>query len=133
MRFWLSRIWNPQHGAECRYQLKIHAATPTAIYISQLPGRLFSPSDNSKKKLSTNFYCIFQLVWVPMTITQNIRVFFWGFYKTLFYKGPPLNSFKIFFMQRGNPYEKSVLSKVLKHTLIFWVVVMETNINSKMQ
>ena len=41
------------------------------------------------KNYPTTFYCIFQLVWVPMTTMQNIRVCFWGFYKTLFYKGPP--------------------------------------------
>ena len=36
------------------------------------------------KNCPTTFYCIFQLMWVPMTTTQNIRVYFRSFYKTLF-------------------------------------------------
>ena len=36
------------------------------------------------KNCPTIFYCICQLVWVPMTTMQNIKVCFWSFYKTLF-------------------------------------------------
>ena len=36
------------------------------------------------KKCPTTFYCIFQLVWVPTTTSQNIRLCFRTFYKTLF-------------------------------------------------
>ena len=52
-------------------------------YTAQLPGRLFSPSDKSKN-CPTTFYCIFQLVWVPMTTTQHIRVCFLSSNNTLF-------------------------------------------------
>ena len=41
------------------------------------------------KNCPTNFYCIFQLVWVPMTTTQNIRVFSGASIKHFFHKGPP--------------------------------------------
>ena len=41
------------------------------------------------KKCPITFYCIFQLVWVPMTTSQNIRVCFRTFYKTLFSLGAP--------------------------------------------
>ena len=37
---------------------------PSLAITPQLPGRLFSPSDISK-----TFYCIFELIWVPMTTT----------------------------------------------------------------
>ena len=36
------------------------------------------------KNCPTTFYCIFQLVWVPMTTTQNIRVCFLSSNNTLF-------------------------------------------------
>ena len=36
------------------------------------------------KNCPTTFYCIFQLVWVPMTTTQNIRLSF----KASLSKGP---------------------------------------------
>ena len=36
------------------------------------------------KNCPTTFYCIFQLVWVPMTTTQNIRVCFLSSKNTLF-------------------------------------------------
>ena len=54
---------------------------------TQVPGRLFSPSDICKKTVPP--LCIFQLVWVPMTSTQNIRVCFLSSNYTLFCKGPP--------------------------------------------
>ena len=41
------------------------------------------------KNCPTTFYCIFQLVWVPMTTTQNIRVCFLSSRKHFFHKGPP--------------------------------------------
>ena len=36
------------------------------------------------KNCPTTFYCIFQLIWVPMTTMQNIRVCFLSSQKTLF-------------------------------------------------
>ena len=36
------------------------------------------------KNCPTTFYCIFQLVWVPMTTMQNIRVCFLSSNNTLF-------------------------------------------------
>ena len=36
------------------------------------------------KNCPTTFYCIFNLVWVPMTTTQNIRVCFLSSNNTLF-------------------------------------------------
>ena len=36
------------------------------------------------KNCPTTFYCIFRLVWVPMTTTQNIRVCFLSSNNTLF-------------------------------------------------
>ena len=51
-------------------------------YNTQFPGRLFSPSD--VKNCPTTFYCIFLLLWVPMTTTQNIRVCFLSSNNTLF-------------------------------------------------
>ena len=50
------------------------------------------------KNCPTTFYCIFQLVWVPMTTTQNIRVASLA----------PGKHFEYSFLQRGDPYEKSV-------------------------
>ena len=40
------------------------------------------------KNCPTTFYCIFQLVWVPMTTTQNIRVCFLSSWKHFFHKVP---------------------------------------------
>ena len=51
---------------------------------AQLPGRLFSPSDILAKNCPTTFYCIFQLVWVPKTTMQNIRVCVLSSNNTLF-------------------------------------------------
>ena len=56
--------------------------------LQQLPCRLFNPSD--KNKHPTLFHCIFHLVWVLMSTTQNIKVGFWTSKKTLFSKGVPL-------------------------------------------
>ena len=40
------------------------------------------------KNCPATFYCIFELIWAPMTTKQNISVCFWSFYKTLFSWGP---------------------------------------------
>ena len=45
------------------------------IHRTQLPGRLFSPSDICKN-CPTTFYCIFQLVRVPMSTMQSIGLCF---------------------------------------------------------
>ena len=58
------------------------------------------------KNCPTTFYCIFQLVFKE----RNFEL-----------------------IQRGDPYEKSVLLELRKHTLIFCVVVIGTHTNSKMQ
>jgi hypothetical protein len=50
-----------------------------------------------------------------------------------FHKGPPLEERNFELIQRGDPYEKSVLLELRKHTLIFWVVVIGTHTNWKMQ
>ena len=42
------------------------------------------------KNCPTTFYCIFQLVWVPMTTMQNIKVCFLSSNNTLSSKGGPL-------------------------------------------
>ena len=42
------------------------------------------------KKCPTTFYCIFHLVWVPMTTTKNIRVCFLSSLDTFFIRVPPL-------------------------------------------
>ena len=46
------------------------------------------------KNCPTTFYCIFQLVWVPMSTTQSIRVCFLSSRKHFFHKGPPFEERK---------------------------------------
>ena len=49
----------------------------------QLPGRYLAQVIYAKN-CPTTFYCIFKLVWAPMTTTQNIRVCFLSSNNTLF-------------------------------------------------
>ena len=60
------------------------------------------------KNCPTTFYCIFQFVWVPMTTAQNIRVCLLSSRKNFFSQGSPFEFIYISFLQRGDPYEKSV-------------------------
>ena len=53
--------------------------------------------------------------------------------KHFFHKGSPFGVRKYKWIQRGDPYEKSVLLELRKHTLIFCVVVIGTDTNWKMQ
>ena len=62
------------------------------------------------KNCPTTFYCIFQLVWVPMTTTHNIRVCFLSSNNTLFFISVP-------------PLDKEILNEFKTGT----------NINSKIQ
>ena len=58
-------------GGSCR---DIPTDSNSFVLSSQLPGRLFSPSEISKNFTNT-FYNIFQLVWVPMTTIKYQDVF----------------------------------------------------------
>ena len=64
----------------------------------------------AKNCLTTYYwlYCIIQLVWVPMTTTQNIRVCFRTLYKTLF-------PFK-FSLSKGGTLMKKVLYRRSRNT-----------------
>ena len=57
------------------------------------------------KNCPTTFYCIFKLVWVPMTTTRNIRVCF-------------LRSRKHFFHKIPTPFEKENLNEFKGGTLM---------------
>ena len=41
------------------------------------------------KNYPNHFYCIFHLVWVPMSTTQNIRGLYESSKEPVFHKGPP--------------------------------------------
>ena len=47
--------------------------------------------------------------------------------------GPPFEGRNFELIQRGDPYKKSVLLELRKHTLIFCVVAIGTHTNRKMQ
>ena len=68
-----------------------------------------------------------------MTTTQNIRVCFLSSNNTFFIRVPPFEERNFKLIQRGDPYEKSVLLELRKHTLIFCMVVIGTHTNWKMQ
>ena len=61
------------------------------------------------KNCPTTFYCIFQLVWVPMTTTKNIRVCSIATITHFFHKGPPLWRKKLRINSKGDFYEKKCL------------------------
>ena len=99
---------------------------------SQLSGRLFSPSDISKK-LPHHF-----LLHFPNGMgSYDHHIKYQGVFPGLLYNSflirfPPLNSFKIFFIQRGDPYEKEFYRSP-GNTLMFCVVIIGTHTNWKMQ
>ena len=95
---YLSAKHNPSIITRRMYYVVFPTIPTLELLGTQLPGKLFSPSYICKN-CPTTFYCIFQSVWVPMTTTQNIRVYFLSFKKHFFIMVPTLNSFKKFFIQ----------------------------------
>ena len=69
---------------------------------SLLSGRLFSPSDKSKKTITVN------LLHFPfgMSTKQNIKVGIHGFTNHVFTKSPPFEERKLFSIQSGDPLKK---------------------------
>ena len=96
--------------------------------LSQLPGRLFSPSDIFKK-LSHHFLLHFSIGMGSYDHHAKYQCVSLAPVTHFFHKGSPFEGKHFELIPRGDPYEKSVFLELRKHTLIFCVVVIGTHTN----
>ena len=89
-----------------KYEIWIDQLIYSSMYVAaQLPGVDYLAQVNYSNNCPTTFYCIFQLVWVPMTTIQNIKMYL-------------LSSRKHFFFLRVPPLEKGNVNEFKGETLM---------------